>query len=136
MAKPEQPHPERLRIDKWLWFARIVKTRTLAQTLVKTGKIRVNSSRVSTPSSNVSPGDVLTITLPRAVRILRISALGSKRGPASEAQLLYEDLTPPPEPREASPAKPLKQAIRDEGSGRPTKKERREMDRFRSRGDD
>jgi ribosome-associated heat shock protein Hsp15 len=82
----------RLRIDKWLWFARIVKTRTLAAKLVGEGRIRVNSVRIETPAKAVGPGDVLTIGLERDVRVLRIIANAERRGPYSEARLLYEDV--------------------------------------------
>ena len=122
----------RLRADKWLWFTRVVKTRTLAASLIKRGKLRINGERVSVPSRNICIEDVLTITLARQIKILKVKALGARRGPASEAQLLYEDLSPPPEKRD--PATGVKkQAERDEGAGRPTKKERRELTRFRAR---
>ena len=121
----------KLRVDKWLWYARILKTRTLAASCVKTGKVRVNQEKISSPSRNLVPGDVLTVTLARQIKILKVVELGTRRGPASEAQLLYEDLSPPPVKKEPS-AKPAKQAVREEGAGRPTKKERREISRFRS----
>ena len=121
----------KLRVDKWLWYARIFKTRTLAASCVKTGKVRVNQEKISSPSRGLSPGDILTVTLTRQIKILKVVALGTRRGPASEAQLLYDDLSPPPVKREPI-EKPSKQAVRDEGAGRPTKKERREISRFRS----
>jgi ribosome-associated heat shock protein Hsp15 len=82
----------RQRVDKWLWFARIIKSRTLAAKLVTEGRIRVNAVRIETPAKTVGPGDVLTIALEREVKVLRILANGERRGPYSEARLLYVDL--------------------------------------------
>jgi ribosome-associated heat shock protein Hsp15 len=81
-----------LRLDKWLWQARFFKTRALAAMLAARRKIRVNSAVVSKPHHRVRPGDVLTFPQAQTVRIVRVVALGSRRGPASEAQSLYEDL--------------------------------------------
>ena len=122
----------KLRVDKWLWYARILKTRTLAANSVKTGKVRVNHDKITSASRGVMVGDVLTVTLGHQIKVLKILQLGSRRGPATEAQTLYEDLSPEPVKRDPV-ARPLKQAVRDEGAGRPTKKERREMSRFRSK---
>lgn len=119
------------RIDKWLWYARVVKSRSLAQKLVAAGHVRVNRDKVTAPSKSVRAGDVLTVSVARTVRILKVLAPGERRGPAPEAQLLYEDLTPPPPPRDAPVAGPGAPAHREPGSGRPTKRERRETDRFR-----
>ncbi len=121
----------KIRVDKWLWYTRTTKSRSLAQALIKTGKVRVNTTRISSPSRTIEPGDVLTITLPRQVKILKMVAAGERRGPAPEARLLYEDLSPAPVKKEKE-AKPLPQAVREEGAGRPTKKERRELDKFRN----
>ncbi|QEN89495.1 RNA-binding S4 domain-containing protein [Labrys sp. KNU-23] len=87
---------DRLRIDKWLWHARVTKTRSLAARLVADGHVRLNGTRTDTPAKAVKPGDVLTIALEHTVRVYRILALGERRGPASEAQGLYEDLSPDP----------------------------------------
>lgn len=89
------PAETRQRLDKWLWFARIVKTRPLAQGLVTAGHVRINRNRVVKPGHDVAAGDVLTFSLNGRVRVLRILACGRRRGPAPEAQSLYEDLTPP-----------------------------------------
>lgn len=121
----------RLRVDKWLWHARITKTRSLAQTLVKTGKVRVNAAKVAQPSRVVGAGDVLTVLKDRRVLVLKIVAVGERRGPAPEARALYEDMSPPPPPRTERPPRPLPQAVRDDGAGRPTKRERRQMERLR-----
>jgi len=103
----------------------------LAATLVKSGKVRVNSERIGSPSRAVTFDDVLTVTLQRQIKVLKVVELGSRRGPAPEAQLLYEDLSPKPV-RTDPLSRPAKQAVREEGTGRPTKKQRRELSRFRS----
>ncbi len=115
---------ESLRLDKWLWHARFFKTRSLAARQVSAGKIRVNSVKVAKPARNVSPGDVLTFPTGDVIRVIRIVALGVRRGPAPEAQALYEDLTPP-ENKAATP--PL-----ERGGPRPTKKQRRRLINSRS----
>jgi len=118
-----------IRIDKWLWHARFFKTRTLAQTFVTGGNIRVNTLRVEKANHSVKPGDVLTFVRGH-VRVIEIVALADKRGPASVAQTLYNDLSPPP-PKKDDPDRPAPVARRDAGSGRPTKRERRDIDRLR-----
>ncbi len=85
----------RQRLDKWLWFARVVKSRTLAARLVSEGHVRLNGARVRVPARCVGPGDVLTIALERQVRVLRVVEPGERRGPFAEAQRLYEDLSVP-----------------------------------------
>ena len=117
------------RLDKWLWFARVVKTRSMAAALVTDGKVRVNRARTDKPSHQVRPGDVITVTAHSRVRILKVVAPGTARGSATIAQTLYEDLTPLPEPSgtaEASAKAPQRAA----GSGRPTKRDRRALDRL------
>lgn len=122
---------DRVRIDKWLWFARLAKTRTIAQKLAVSGRVRINRRKTENAARPVKIGDVLTITLDSGVRVLRVSAIGSRRGPASEAQLLYEDLSPK---TDMSPRTPSRPAIdRPAGSGRPTKRERRTLNNFRNR---
>ncbi len=118
------------RIDKWLWYARFIKTRTAAARLVADGKVRVNKMRVTKPGYNVAVNDILTFTISHHLRIVRIVAPGSRRGPAVEAQELYEDLTPVPDKSAEGDAKAATSgpAMRPAGSGRPTKKERRDRD--------
>jgi ribosome-associated heat shock protein Hsp15 len=94
----KDPHPEpRLRLDKWLWQARFFKSRKLAADLIADGDARVNGTRVSRIGTPVQIGDVLTFVQARQVRVVRVTALGQRRGPASEAQLLYDDLVPIPD---------------------------------------
>ncbi len=76
---------ERQRLDKWLWFARVVKTRSLAAKLVGDGHVRVNGQRSDVPAKLVGPGDVVTIALERHVRVLRVLGPGTHRGPYPEA---------------------------------------------------
>ena len=114
----------RQRLDKWLWFARVVKTRTLAAKLVSDGHVRVNAQKVDAPAKQVVAGDVLTISLERQVRILKVLAPGNRRGPYEEARLLYEDLSPEPLPKDHVPDLG---PMRDEGAGRPTKRDRRQL---------
>jgi len=118
------------RIDKWLWFARIIKTRTLAAKLVSSGKVRLNKERISKPSHPVRSGDTLTFIFHDRPRILHILEPGSRRGPASEAQALYDDLSPTPEEKREEKAQ-SGVAAREPGSGRPTKKQRRETEKLR-----
>lgn len=109
------------RIDKWLWHARIVKTRTGAQKLATSGRVRVNREKTGTSSQQVRAGDVLTITLDGGVKVLRVVGFAERRGPAAEAVALYEDLSPPPPARTDRPAL----ADRDRGGSRPTWRARR-----------
>lgn len=123
-----------LRIDKWLWHARFFKSRTLASKLCASGKLRRNSELIGKAHATLKEGDVLTFPKEKDVRVVRVIALGTRRGPASEAAALYEDLQPPqPRTRKAA-AEDAAIAVRDAGSGRPTKAQRRATDRLR--GDD
>jgi len=81
-----------LRLDKWLWQARFFKTRTLAATIANKGKVRINRMLVTKPHYKVRPGDVLTFAQGREIRVVRVLALGERRGPAPEAQTLYENI--------------------------------------------
>ena len=117
---------ERLRVDKWLWHARFFKSRSLAAKQVSAGKLRINREVVRKPKHSVKPGDVLTFPKGRDIRVIEVMALGARRGPAAEARELYRDLDPP----QARPKPAPKPAERDPGAGRPTKRERRAIDRL------
>ena len=117
-----------LRLDKWLWFARFFKTRARAAELLVAGKLRLNRVLVRKAHQPVRPGDVLTFPQGDSIRVVRVAALAARRGPATEARRLYEDLAPP-EARAAGPGS-SRVAGREPGSGRPTKKERRALDRL------
>jgi ribosome-associated heat shock protein Hsp15 len=111
------------RLDKWLWFARIVKSRTLAAQVIVQGKVRINRVRVAKASQSVRPGDVLTIALRGRVQVLKVIAEGLRRGPPSEARRLYEDLSSPTPRPDGTMA-----GQRPAGAGRPTKRDRRQID--------
>jgi ribosome-associated heat shock protein Hsp15 len=85
--------PDRQRIDRWLWHARIVRTRDDAAALAGAGYVRVNGSRIGAASRFVRTGDVITVALDRSVRVLKVRGFAERRGPAGAGQSLYEDLT-------------------------------------------
>jgi len=120
---------DRQRIDKWLWHARVVRTRSAAAALVTSGHVRLNGQRNNAASRAVRAGDVVTVALNRTVRVLKVKGFAERRGAAESALALYEDLAPP-QPRAAEPDKAAV-AVREPGGGRPTKRERRAMDRLR-----
>ena len=83
---------EKIRLDKWLWFARVVKTRSIAQDLANAGHVRINGQRANGAAKTVRVGDVLTISLPSRARVLKVLDTAERRGPAGEAVKLYEEL--------------------------------------------
>jgi ribosome-associated heat shock protein Hsp15 len=119
----------RRRIDKWLFFARVVKSRSLAAKLAESGQVRLNREKIEQASQPVKPGDVLTITLGRRILVYRVLDGGTRRGPAEEARKLYEDLSPPVPPKQEAAPQPAP-LLREAGAGRPTKKERRSLDEW------
>jgi ribosome-associated heat shock protein Hsp15 len=134
MPEGRQPLPgPRQRIDKWLFFARMAKSRSLAQAHIQTGHVRINGERVVQPSYGVKPGDRIELTLERRDIVLIVKLPGSKRGPFEEARLLYDDMTPTQ--AEAKRLTALEQALRVPGAGRPTKRDRRAIDRLMSEDD-
>lgn len=122
-----------LRADKWLWYARFFKSRSLATQLCQAGRLRLSGHGTVKPHYKVKVGDVLTFPQGQHIRVIKVLALGSRRGPASEAQALYEDLKPPaPESKlPAGTPDALTTAKRDPGAGRPTKRDRRALERLR-----
>lgn len=125
------------RLDKWLWCARVVKTRTQAAALVTGGKIRINRVKTDKPAHAVKVGDVITASVGPRVRILAVKAIGDRRGSAEIARHLFDDLTAPaisertngdgtPNSKVNGPA-----GHRESGSGRPTKRDRRLIDRLK-----
>lgn len=123
------------RLDKWLWCARLARTRTQAAALVAAGKIRVNRIKVDKPAHPIRAGDVVTASLGPRVRVLAVKAMADRRGPAPSACLLFDDLTAPatggagahrPVTAGASDA-----GQRDTGAGRPTKRDRRRIERLK-----
>ncbi len=117
-----------LRLDKWLWYARFCKTRSLATKMCRNGDVRINKVPIRKSNQSVRVDDVLTFALGPRICVIRIAQLGTRRGPAVEAKILYEDLSPPMPPREKRV--PVS-GLRDAGAGRPTKRERRATDRLR-----
>lgn len=122
-----------LRLDKWLWYARFFKTRSLATKVCTSGKLRLGGALINKAHHKLKPGDVLTFPQGNHIRVIRVVALAERRGPASEAQALYEDLKPPEPanrlPRQSGPASSV--AARERGAGRPTKRERRALERLK-----
>ena len=84
------------RIDKWLWHARFARTRTVAQKLVSAGNVRLDREKITSNSQKVKIGQILTLSLPREIKVIKIEAFAEKRGSFQIAQTLYEDLTPVP----------------------------------------
>jgi ribosome-associated heat shock protein Hsp15 len=119
------------RLDRFLFFSRVVKSRTLAQKIIESGAIRVNSERTERTDHKIAAGDVLTMSLNGRVLVWRVLDPGTRRGPASEAQGLYEDISPPAPPRPQLNRYEAAIAERPMGAGRPTKKERRDTDALR-----
>ena len=114
------------RLDKWLYCARLTKTRTGAARLIEEGKVRVDGVRTLKPSRLVQPGNVVTATRSGRLLVVRVIASGTRRGPASEARALYEDLTP------QVPVEPGSPQDGDRRKGRrPTKRDRRRIDALR-----
>jgi len=126
------------RIDQWLWFARFFKTRTLASKICNAGKLRVNSEALTKAHYRVRRGDVLTFPQGGRIRVIEIRDFGTRRGPAAEAQELYADLAPPaprPATGETDPTPVAAVPERDRGAGRPTKADRRALDKLRRNTD-
>lgn len=119
------------RIDKWLWHARFFKSRTLASDLVKSKRLRLNSLRISKPSVLVHAGDILTFPKANDVKVIEVKAIGTRRGSATEAQLLYTDLSPDPIYQDPLDPRTMKVPTREQGMGRPTKADRRAIDKLR-----
>lgn len=123
------PELVEVRIDKWLWAARMFKTRSLASDACGAGHVKVDGTSVK-PAKVVRVGDRLEVRTPGGPRILEVAALGDRRGPAELARTLYIDHTPPPPPKEQQ-ALLVDTTTRDRGSGRPSKRDLRELRRIR-----
>ena len=119
---------EKIRLDIWLWYARFYKSRSLSSKAILSGKLRVNSNKIIKPASKVKINDVLTINHVNTVRIIQIQSIGARRGPASEAQALYKDLSP--DVTAASKSKDVSEKSKKDTNKRPTKKDRRILDKI------
>jgi ribosome-associated heat shock protein Hsp15 len=132
-AAATSPESASQRLDKWLWQARFFKTRTIASKFISDGNVRItrgeNTSRADKPSALIRPGETLVFTRNDRLRIIRVLACAERRGPASEAQLLYEDKSPAPAPKAEIDALPF---AREKGAGRPTKRDRRALASLKS----
>lgn len=115
-------------MDAWVWAVRLAKTRSQATAAVKAGHVRVNDAPAK-PAQPVGIGDIVRVRLHGFEKIYRVAGLAARRGSAAEASVLFEDLTPPPPPKVERPA----DVTRERGAGRPTKRDRREIDRLRGR---
>ena len=121
-----------LRLDKWLWYARFFKTRANATRAISGGRFRLDGEVMSKPHRAAQPGQILTFVQGDRVRVIRIVALGSRRGPATEAADLYEDLSPEaPKRRDERKTEPEFE-MREKGAGRPTKRARRETQKLKT----
>ena len=125
---------ETLRLDKWLWYARFFKTRSLATRLCEAGKVRLAGAPVKKAHQKVKCGDVLTFPQGHHIRVIKIAALAERRGTALEAQELYEDLEPPEKDNRLPKGTLPPVAGRNPGAGRPTKRDRRAIARLREKG--
>jgi ribosome-associated heat shock protein Hsp15 len=134
-TEPPKPDPNApgIRADKWLWQARFFKSRTLAAKVVQ-GGIRLSGEKTDKPNRSVRVGDVLTFQQGRTIRVIRVEALGTRRGPAEEARTLFTDLDPP-QPKAKTGKAPPPGAERPKGAGRPTKRERRQLDKLHGTDD-
>jgi ribosome-associated heat shock protein Hsp15 len=115
------------RLDKWLWCARLVKTRSGAARLIEAGKVRINGARAPKPSRLVQAGDVRTATPLGRLTVVRVLGSADRRGPANLARTLYEDLTP-----QAPPAAEALDGTGRQSGPRPTKRDRRRLDALRN----
>ncbi len=122
---------DRQRIDKWLWDARVVRTRSAAAALAAAGHVRVNGQRIDAPSRAVRPGDVVTVALDRTVRVLKVLGFAERRGASDDARALWAEFEPP---ASGAAEPPPRSGAREPGTGRPTKRERREIERFTADG--
>ena len=125
--------PAAMRVDKWLWHARFFKTRALASKAISNGRFRLDGDVMSKPHRQAKCGQVLTFNQGTRIRVVRIKALGSRRGPATEAALLFDDLAPNESAKECTNASTMPAfENRQAGDGRPTKRQRRETDRLKA----
>lgn len=120
----------KLRLDKWLWYARLLKTRSLATKFIQSGYARVNREKISSASHGVKVGDILTLALYGRIRVLEVTALAERRGSAPEAALLYKDIAPQPAAAGTDPALPP-DSTTPSPDRRPDKRERRRIGDFK-----
>jgi len=129
----EQEYGDKLRVDKWLWAARFFKTRSLATTAVEGGKVLVNGARVK-PAKALKPGDELFVRTPGLEYTVKVAALSDRRGPAAEAAKLFVESEDSQRKREEAKLTRIAPEPTAFIRGRPTKKARRQLQRFREDG--
>jgi ribosome-associated heat shock protein Hsp15 len=125
-----EQNSESLRLDKWLWYARFFKTRTAASKMISSGKLRIDGAIVNKPHRAVQIGHVYTFAQGAHIRVIKVLALATRRGPAPEAALLYDDMAPI-EPRQKGDPSSSASGVfetRNSGAGRPTKRDRRKTE--------
>lgn len=115
-----------VRADQWVWAARLAKTRSQATAACKAGHVKINGCTAK-PGQPVKIGDTVRVTLAKGYKIYRVVGFATKRGSAAAARGLFEDITPPPPPKTERQL----EIVRERGAGRPSKKERRELDKLR-----
>jgi len=130
-ATQKQAESVKLRIDKWLWAARFFKTRSLAIAAIESGKVEVNEARVK-PAKTIAVADMVAIRLGPYQFVVEVLALSDKRGPAAQAQKLYKETEASIKRREELAFQRKAQAQNETREGRPTKKERRDIDKLKS----
>jgi ribosome-associated heat shock protein Hsp15 len=132
MAKNSTTPPDnnKLRVDKWLWAARFFKTRAIAVDAIECGKVLVNEARVK-PAKTIDVGDTLTIRLGPYLFEIEVLGLSDKRGPAPQAQKLYRETEEGRKKREALAEEIKAQPKPSDLKGRPTKRDRRDIERFK-----
>ena len=119
---------EKIRLDTWLWYARFYKSRTLSSKAISSGQLRVNSTKVTKPAFKIQIDDVLTINYGNGVRLIQVKNLGSRRGPASEAQELYFDKST--KETTSFDLNSVSEKSNKSANKRPTKKDRRILDKI------
>ena len=119
---------EKIRLDTWLWYARLYKSRSLSSKAILSGKLRLNTNKVFKPASKVKINDVITVNQINMVKIIQVQSLGFRRGPASEAQKLYNDLLG--DKIDGSKIKSVSEKFKKDTNKRPTKKDRRILDKI------
>ena len=119
---------EKIRLDTWLWYARLYKSRSLSSKAILSGKLRLNTNKVFKPASKVKINDVITVNQINMVKIIQVQSLGFRRGPASEAQKLYNDLSG--DKIDGSKIKSVSEKFKKDTNKRPTKKDRRILDKI------
>ncbi|MED5227545.1 MAG: RNA-binding S4 domain-containing protein [Pseudomonadota bacterium] len=124
------------RLDKWLWCGRFFKSRSLATKLLGSGKLRLSGKVITKSNQLVRPNDILTFPQGHLIRVIKVLFLAERRGPAKEAELLFEDLSPVTNQlnkEKTSRGFKANATSREPGAGRPTKSDRRAIDKLMGR---